>query len=321
MKREALKNEVKIIGEIVNKTVRRNNEGKDNETISVELLVRTGETEEHTVQFFAFKHTKDKDGNRSKNNDISKLYSGYETMAKEYKFIADENGDGTGEKVEIKGKITKDYYVGKDEKPHEIQKISGKFCSRVTDMNKYKPCAVFTAHVHIMKMQEDVKDVTGEYVKITGMLVDDFTENEIEFRLYNPKVIKGFCKVYSEDDSAVFKGNIVNRPDEAEVETDDEEEGWGVEMEVEADTSTIRRRYLEILKGDPKPLDVDEDDEEHPLSKVNIKKYKKNIAKRKSDAIARYEEKQKSSGAKGNIDPNTGKSLGDVVDDLEDIPF
>lgn len=317
MKREALKNEVKIIGEIVNKTVRRNNEGKDDETISVELLVRTAETEEHTVQFFAFKHTKDKDGNRTKKNDVSKLYLGYETVAKEYKFIADEKGDGTGEKVEIKGKITKDYYVGKDEKVHEVQKISGKFCSRVTDMNKYKPCAVFTAHVHILKMEEDVKDVTGEYVKITGMLVDDYSENEIEFRLYNPKVIKGFCKVYGEDDSAVFKGNIVNRPDEAEVETEEEDEGWGVEMEVEADTSTIRRRYFEILKGDPKPLDVDEDDEDHPLSKINMKKYKKNITKKKSDAVARHEKKQKESGNTAKVDPNKGTSVADE----DEIPF
>lgn len=315
MKRSDLKNEARVIGEIKDKEIIRKNEGKEDESIRINLKVRVSEVEEHDVSFFAYKYTKNSKDERLKTNPVSKLFEGYETMAKEYKFISDEKGDGTGEKVDIKGALDKNMYVGKDGKLKEPIKISGKFCSRIKDESKYTPCAVFSIHMHITKMDDEAKDVTGEYTKVTGMVLGYNKEDEIEFRIYNPKVRKGFDKVFAEGDSALFKGNIINRPDEAQVEsTDDDDAGWGEEMEVEADSATIMRRYLEILTGDKKPMDTD--DEDHPLNEDKVKKYKKNIAKRKADTIAKHEEEQKSGNKGGkDIDPNKGE------EDIEDIPF
>lgn len=314
MKREDLKNEVRIIGELVNKEVRRNNEGTENETLSLELTVRTSEVEEHIVSFFAFKYGKNADGKRVKDSSkISKLFTGYETVINEYKFIADDNGDKTGELVDIKGSLTKNRYVDKSEQLKEFDKIKGTFCSRVKDVTKYKPCAVWNAHMFMTKIDEEARDKTGEYTKVTGMVVD-YAEEEFEFRIYNEKTRKQFSKMFSEKEATRFEGNIVNRPDEA-VEVEEEEDcGFGEKMEVSASGSgTIRRRYLEIITGDGKIMDID--DEEHPLSEDNIKKYKKNIAKRKSDVIAKYEEKQKQDNStKNSVDPNKG-------DDMDDIPF
>lgn len=318
MKREDLKNEVRVIGELLNKVVTRRNEGTANETISLELTVRTSEVEEHVVSFFAYKYTsKDEKGNRVKDESkISKLFTGYETVANEYKFIADENGDKTGELVDIKGSLSKNRYVDKSDKYKEFDKIKGTFCSRVTDVSKYKPCAVWNAHMYITKVDEEMSDKTGEYTKVMGMVLD-YSEEEFEFRIYNEKTRRQFGKKFDAKDSTRFEGNIVNRPDEAvEVEEEDDDDVFGEKMEVSASGSgTIRRRYLEIITGDGRIMDTD--DEEHPLNEDKIKDYKQNIAKKKADTIAKHEEKQKQSNkTANNIDPNVG-----VEDDMDDIPF
>ena len=318
MKREDLKNNVKIVGELVNKEVKRMNEGKADEAISLELTVRTSEIEEHQVSFYAYKYTsKDDKGNRVINKDkISKLFTGYETVANEFKYIAQEEkdgGDGTGELVDIKGELAKNKYVDKQDQFKEFEKIKGTFCSRVKDVSKYKPCAVWEAHMHITDMQEDKSDKTGQFVLVKGMVVG-YSEEEFDFRIYSEKAKAGFTKIFDKGDSARLEGRIVNRPDEAvEVETD-EEEGWGDDLEASASSNTIRRRYLEIVKGDTKPMDTD--DEDHPLNEDKIKEYKKNIAKRKSDVIAKHEKKKKEQGNEPKIDPNKGVEVDD-----EDIPF
>lgn len=310
MKRKDLKNDVKIIGELVKREVRRSNAGTADETIALELTVRTAETEEHVVSFFAFKYGKGEDGKR-KMDSVSKLFEGYETIATKYNTIEDSE-DGNGEKIEIKGSLTKNMYIGKDNQLKEFPKIKGTFCSRITDMSKYTPCAVWSAHMHITRLEEDVKDATGEYARVIGMVLGYNVEDEFEFRIYKEKVKKGFLKVFDEGDSCNLKGNIVNRPDEAIVAQEDEEDSWGEEMEVSADASTIMRRYFEIITGDRKAMDTD--DEEHPLSVEKVAEYKKNIAKRKMQVHENHQAKQEANRAP--INPNVG-----VEDDLEDIPF
>ncbi|MGL5764993.1 MAG: hypothetical protein ACRCX8_05060 [Sarcina sp.] len=312
MKREDLKNNVRIIGEIVTKDVRRNNVGTADETLSLELTIRTSEIEEHVVSFFAYKYGKNQEGKRDKSAAVSKLFTGYETVANEFKYIADENGDGTGEKVDIKGSLSKNMYVDKSDQLKELVKIKGTFCSRVKDASKYTPCAVWEAHMHITAMEEDKSDKTGNFVLVKGIVVD-YVEDEFEFRIYSEKAKTGFVKIFDKGDSTRLEGRIVNRPDEA-VEVDTEEDGWGDELEASASSNTIRRRYLEIVKGDTKTMDTD--DEDHPLSEEKIKEYRKNMSNRKSDVIARSEEKKKEQNNAPKIDPNVG------VEDLEEIiPF
>lgn len=313
MKREDLKNNVKVVGELVSKEVRRNNEKKADETISIDMVVRISEIEEHQISLFAYKYGKGADGKRAINKEkISKLFTGYETVAKEFKTIADENGDGTGELVEIKGSLVKNTYVDKMEQFKEFVKIKGTFCSRVKEVAKYKPCAVWEAHMHMTDVKEDQSDKTGNFTLVKGMIVD-YVEDEFEFRIYSEKVNKGFLKIFDKGDSARLEGRIVNRPDEAIEEEVEEEDTWGEDLEASASSNTIRRRYLEIVKGDTKPMDTD--DEDHPLNEDKIKEYKKNIAKRKSDTIAKHETKKVELGKAPKIDPTSG------VEDDDDVPF
>lgn len=311
MKREELKNNVKIVGELVNKEVRRNNVGTAEETIALELIVRISEIEEHTVSFFAYKYGKNAEGKREINSEkISKLFAGYDTVANSYKYIAQENGDGTGDILEIRGSLSKNMYVDKQGQLKEFTKIKGIFCSRVKDPSTAKPLAVWEAHMYMTDIKEDMSDKTGEYVLVKGIVVD-YLEDEFEFRIYGERARKGFVKAFDKGDSARLEGRIVNRPDEA-VEVVSDDEGWGEELEGSASSNTIRRRYLEIVKGDTKPMDTD--DEEHPLSDENIKIYRKNISNRKSDIIARAEQKQQEEAKSNKVDPNKGV-------DMDFIPF
>lgn len=313
MKRENLHNNVRLMGELVSKNVHRRNENTADETLSLEVVVRTGESEEHVVSYFAYKYGKGADGKRVINKDkISKLFTGYETVVNEFKTMEDSE-DGKGEIVDIKGELSKNRYVDKNSgQLKEFDKIKGVFCSRVKDMSKYTPCAVWDAHMHITKIKEDVKDNTGEYVVVTGMIVG-YTEEEYDFRIYSEKTRKGFLKKFDEHDSAKFEGRIVNRPDEAvSVEEVDEDDNWGEEMEVSASGNTIRRRYLEIVTGDKKPMDTD--DEDHPLNEDKIKGYRQNIKTRRADTMSKFEKDNKEKNNAPKIDPNK-------IDDDEVIPF
>lgn len=315
MKREDLKNGVRIIGELVKKEATRRNEGQADETLSLRLTVRTSEIEEHEVSFFAYKYTsRDEKGNRIKdNNKISKLFTGYETVVNEYKCIADEDGDGTGELVDIKGSLSKNAYVDKAGQYRESVRIKGTFCSRIKDQSKYTPCALWEAHMYLTSIKEDMSDKTGEFVLVKGLIVD-YLEDEFEFRIYSEKVKTGFLKRFDEKDALRLEGRIVNRPDEAvSIEVEDDEDGWGEETEVSISSNTVRRNYLEILTGDRKTMDTD--DEDHPFNEDKIKEYRKNINNRKSDIIAKHEAKKKEENNQPRIDPNKG------LEDLEDIPF
>lgn len=292
MKREDLKNNVRIVGELINKEVRRNNVDTANETIALELTVRVSEVEQHQVFFFAYKYGKNQDGIRVKDsNKISKLYMGYDTVANEYRYKADENGEGFGEVVDIKGSLAKNMYVDKQGAIKEIVKIKGIFCSRTKGKSESDYGTVWEAHVHITDMKEDATDKTGEYVLVKGMVVG-YTEEEFEFRIYREKAKVGFVKRFDIGDSLRLVGELVNRPDEVEVETEtDTEEGWGEEVSLSASSNTIIRKYLEIVSGDTSAMDTD--DEEHPLNIENIKQYRKNINRKKQDLLTEYEEKQK----------------------------
>lgn len=317
MKREDLKNNVRIVGELIEKEVRRNKVGTEDETISLDVLVRVSDVEEHRVSFFAYKYTKNKEGKREINKDkISKLFTGYETIEREFVALSDkENQNERGELVEIKGSLSKNIYVDKFDQLREFVGIKGTFCSRVKE-EKYNPLALWEAHVHITDIKENQNaDKTGEYTLVKGIVVD-YIENEFEFRIYREKVNKGFLRIFTEGDSVKLDGNIVNRLDEAVAVDDNEEGGWGDEMEETASVDTVRRKYLEIITGANRPLDTD--DEDHPLNEEKIKEYKRNIKERKSDIVSKHEaDKLKEKESKRNIDPNVGTNDFDE----EEIPF
>jgi len=310
LKREQLKNNILIIGELTEKKVVRSNVGTNDESISLTLTVKTNEYETHTVNFFSYKYNMNENKQRLTSNNVSKMYLGYDTVANEYNAYLTTNvinreeqpkitGE-TAELVEITGSLRMNRYVNKEGKLVELPQLSGRFCSRLKDTNSNFG-ATWDCHIFIREIL-DKEDITGAYTLIKGIVVD-YTEEEYEFRIYSDKVRNTFNKKYSEREAANFMGKIVNRVEVAEEQSDEEDE-WG-ELDVTTRKVTTHKRYFELTRGDSKAMDTD--DEEHPLSVENAREYKRNI-KAKQDAIIK---KHQESQTKANFA---------LIDD-EEVPF
>ena len=311
MKREQLRNNIVVIGELTEKKVVRSNVGTANESISLTLTVKTSEYETHEMSFFSYKYNMNENKERLTSNNVSKMYLGYETVANEYKAYLtttvinkEEQPKVTGQEaelVEVTGSLRTNRYVNKEGKIMELPQLNGRFCTRLKDTNS-KFGASWDCHMFIREIV-DKEDITGAYTLVKGIVVD-YTEEEYEFRIYSDKVRNVFNKKFSEKEAANFMGRIVNRVEVVEEQADEEDE-WGV-LDIPVRKSTTHRRYFELVRGDSKPMDID--DEEHPLSIENIKKYRKNI-KEKQDALMRK-----------HMESQSKSDYSSLVDD-EEVPF
>lgn len=311
MKREQLRNNILVIGELTEKKVVRSNVGTANESISLTLTVKTNEYETHTVNFFSYKYNMNESKERLTTNNVSKMYLGYETVANEYNaFLTtnvinkEEQPKITGEQaelVEITGSLRMNRYVNKEGKLVELPQLNGRFCSRLKNANSNFG-ATWDCHVFIREIT-DREDVTGSYTLIKGIVVD-YTEEEYEFRIYNDKVRNTFSKKFSEKEAANFMGKIINRVEVVEEQVDEEDE-WGA-LDITTRKATTVKKYFELVRGDSRAMDTD--DEEHPLSIENAREYRKNI-KAKQDAILKKHQEAQSKNNFSNID------------DEEEVPF
>ena len=296
MKREDLKNKILVVGELSEKRIVRSNVGTANESISLTLTVKTNECESHEISFFSYKYTMNENKERLTANNVSKMFTGYETVANEYKAYLtttvinkEEQPKIVGEEaeiVEVTGSLRVNRYVNKEGKLIEVPQLNGRFCSRPKGKVE-KFGASWDCHIFIREITEK-EDVTGEYILVKGIVVD-YTEEEYEFRIYNDKVKKAFTSIYSEKEAANFEGRIVNSVEVSNNQEQEEEDIWGA-LDVPVRKSTIHRRYFELLRGEAKPLDTD--DEEHPLSIENAKKYRKNIKEKQEAIIKKHKETQ-----------------------------
>ena len=84
LKREQLRNNILVIGELTEKKVVRSNVGTNDESISLTLTVKTSEHESHTINFFSYKYNMNENKQRLTSNNVSKMYLGYDTVANEY---------------------------------------------------------------------------------------------------------------------------------------------------------------------------------------------------------------------------------------------
>ena len=296
MKRENLKNTVTIVGDLISKRVSRANVGKNDESISLTLTVRTGGKDEHEVNLFSYKYNMNENKERLSTNPVSKMFEGYETIANEYKsflsvLVEDREEkariEGTEtDRVEIKGNLSVNRYVNREGKVIETAQIRGRFCTRIANDGS-NDGASWGCHMNLKSITEK-SDITGEYTLIKGIVVD-YTEDEYEFRIYKDNIRKGFDSVFDEGESAYFEGNIVNRVDTAVEETQNES-SWGEETQVSVQRKTITRRYLEMMRGDSYAMDTD--DEEHPFSEVNVRKYTANIKEKRDKKLEEHKAKQ-----------------------------
>lgn len=304
MKREQLRNNILVIGELTEKKVVRSNVGTANESISLTLTVKTNEYETHTVNFFSYKYNMNENKERLTTNNVSKMYLGYETVANEYNAFLTTNVINKEEQpkitceqaelVEITGSLRMNRYVNKEGKLVELPQLNGRFCSRLKNANSNFG-ATWDCHVFIREIT-DREDITGSYTLIKGIVVD-YTEEEYEFRIYNDKVRNTFSKKFSEKEAANFMGKIINRVEVVEEQVDEEDE-WGV-LDVTTRKATTVKKYFELVRGDSRAMDTD--DEEHPLSIENAREYRKNI-KAKQDAILKKHQEAQSKNNFSNID-------------------
>ena len=304
MKREQLRNNILVIGELTEKKVVRSNVGTANESISLTLTVKTNEYETHTVNFFSYKYNMNENKERLTTNNVSKMYLGYETVANEYNAFLTTNVINKEEQpkitceqaelVEITGSLRMNRYVNKEGKLVELPQLNGRFCSRLKNANSNFG-ATWDCHVFIREIT-DREDITGSYTLIKGIVVD-YTEEEYEFRIYNDKVRNTFSKKFSEKEAANFMGKIINRVEVVEEQVDEEDE-WGV-LDVTTRKATTVKKYFELVRGDSRAMDTD--DEEHPLSIENAREYRKNI-KAKQDAIRKQHQEAQSKNNFSNID-------------------
>ena len=304
MKREQLRNNILVIGELTEKKVVRSNVGTANESISLTLTVKTNEYETHTVNFFSYKYNMNENKERLTTNNVSKMYLGYETVANEYNAFLTTNVINKEEQpkitceqaelVEITGSLRMNRYVNKEGKLVELPQLNGRFCSILKNANSNFG-ATWDCHVFIREIT-DREDITGSYTLIKGIVVD-YTEEEYEFRIYNDKVRNTFSKKFSEKEAANFMGKIINRVEVVEEQVDEEDE-WGV-LDVTTRKATTVKKYFELVRGDSRAMDTD--DEEHPLSIENAREYRKNI-KAKQDAILKKHQEAQSKNNFSNID-------------------
>lgn len=295
MKREQLRNNILVIGELTEKKVVRSNVGTNDESISLTLTVKTSEHEAHTINFFSYKYNMNENKQRLTSNNVSKMYLGYDTVANEYNAYLTTNvinkeeqpkltGE-TAELVEITGNLRMNRYVNKEGKLVEIPQLNGRFCSRLKNADS-KFGATWDCHMFIREIS-DKEDVTGAYTLVKGIVVD-YTEEEYEFRIYNDKIRNTFNAKYSEKEAANFMGKIVNRVEVAEEQSDEEDE-WGT-LDVTTRKVTTHKRYFELVRGDSRAMDTD--DEEHPLSIENARVYRKNIKAKQEAMMKKYQETQ-----------------------------
>ena len=304
LKREQLRNNILVIGELTEKKVVRSNVGTNDEAISLTLTVKTSEYEAHTISFFSYKYNMNESKQRLTSNNVSKMYLGYDTVANEYNAYLtttvinkEEQPKVTNDKaelVEITGNLRMNRYVNKEGKLIEIPQLNGRFCSRLKDTSSNFG-ATWDCHMFIREIS-DKEDITGSYTLIKGIVVD-YTEEEYEFRIYSDKVRNTFNSKYSEREAANFMGKIVNRVEVAEEQSNEEAE-WGT-LDVTTRKVTTQKRYFELTRGDSKPMDTD--DEEHPLSIENARVYRKNI-KAKQEAIMKKHQEAQTKTAFASID-------------------
>jgi hypothetical protein len=316
MSENKLKNSILIKGEVVEKKITRKEVGTANEFLSMTLKVQVGEAQ-HNLQSMSYKYKKVNGQRIASEDNISGLWKGHDTNAKELIGSADENNEsGKGSLVEIDGALEHNMYVPNGQSTvQEGVKLKGTFFRQIKDISKYSPCAVWAGSMHIIKLEEDVKDELGElYTKIVGILYD-YKPHQLEFRVYGDGRRGSFANNYSEGDVDEFEGDIVCNIDSIKVESD-KMASWEEEMDDSASQKTKVRRCLTIRRRTGTIIDAT--DEEHPLSEEQVAEHKKTINKFRADVISKHEEKE----AKDKVKNNTSnKSVDPNVGNPEEIPF
>lgn len=137
-------NSISLIGRVKSKTVKRGAiEGVP--TISLELVIQSKKDEnkinETKVNFFA--------------KNSSKLYGGYETLAKELRTDAE---NGIGERVRVSGSIGMNEFISQTGEFISRNKVRGIFCNRLPETDTTPDSAGLVIECVITGIADEMKD-------------------------------------------------------------------------------------------------------------------------------------------------------------------
>lgn len=147
-------NKLSVTGVLVENGLEIHNEGEENEFIGGTLTIRTEDSSEHALKFYANRFKKDKDGNFTR--EESKLYKGYRTVMDEYVDLKMASEEVPATQVTVNGNIdVSDFLDKQDGSLVTANKLSGKFASKAKDKDEHK--AKFELMGIISKLSQETK--------------------------------------------------------------------------------------------------------------------------------------------------------------------
>lgn len=215
------------------------------DVISGDIVIKTGEGEEHTVSFFANKLKKDGTANR--------IYESLETVKNDYKSIA-SYGEDEADKVSVtSGEFRGNDYVGQDGMLRSGVRINSNFINRLNPSEAYEPKSEFDVEVFIKAVKDEFDREGNETGRV---IVDAFLPlfggriAPISFSVAAGNDADFVRDTYEKGNTVNVYGEIVNK---VEVKTTEKESSFG-----KGKKTTIRNYVREFLiKGGSDPYDED----------------------------------------------------------------
>jgi len=245
---EQTTNKVNITGILVKCGLEKRNLGEENECISGDLVIRTKDGSEHEVNYYTNKYKKDPNDNKKFTNDVSKMYTGYETIIEEYQSL--ENSE-TPDIISVGfGEFSANDFVSqKDGSIISSAKIRGKFANRLTSQEIEITPQVATYEVSgiITKMGEEVfkSGATGNGIVMLDIIGYNGTIIPVKFVIPEALVVPFGGVGFYQDGTAKLSGIIINTK---ESETITEKQAFGADL---VKTVTLTKRRNEVCGGSP----------------------------------------------------------------------
>jgi hypothetical protein len=287
-------NEILVEGTLKEKKLEKTVIDGDN-VIKGEVVVITGENQEHAIQIYSNEKTKEGKDNPS--------YKGLETVMAEYVSMAEakERGEGTPDKIRCNANIflneyhkpTSGEYVG-------FPRLNTSFLSRVKD--EFKPKAIGTIECFINKIYNEIEKGEETGRKIAEVFIINFKGEIAPLDLIVDKdLVDDFDKYFEAGKNAIFNIKLINTANVVKVER-----GGGFGQSVEKTYTTFKHEII-IIGGEPAQYDEDE------LSPIPLKIGREEKAfkgYKKDDIRAALKEREKmlEEKKKNAIEGKTGKT-------------
>lgn len=205
-------NKVSIVGTLVKNALEIKNLGAENEAIAGKLILRTADTSEHEVNYYANKYKKE-DGKFT--TQENKVFAGLETVMNDYIGLDDVENESEADVIKIgfgafQGNDFKD---NKDNKIISTSKIKATFANRLTDKEKeITPLeAKFEVSGVITKIEDEIykENVTGHKIVHLNVIGYNGTLIPVKAKITSEKV-EGFSKVgFYEGGTGKLTGNLI----------------------------------------------------------------------------------------------------------------